>query len=123
MSPTVFILHRSDTLLRAIARLLACEGYRVRTAETVDALLAQTATSSPGLTVLVFDEDEAGPAWREQLGRFPAGMPRVALTWSPASAFPPDVTPLGKPFRARDLLDALSRKLAACGQGGPGAAR
>jgi FixJ family two-component response regulator len=123
MQPTVLILHRSDTLLRAIVRLLVSEGYRVRTGESVDALLGDPGTSSPGLAVLMFDEDEVGPAWREQLARIPAGIPRVVLTWFPASAFPAGVTPVAKPFRARDLLDTLARELAARAHAGPDASR
>ncbi len=120
MQAIVFIVHRNDTLLRAMLQLLASEGYRVRSAETLDALLADLA-SSPSPAILVLDEDSAGAAWVEQLARVPAGIPRIALTWYPTATVPADVTPLGKPFRARDLLDTLSRKLAACVQRVPGA--
>jgi DNA-binding NtrC family response regulator len=119
MQATLFIVHRNDTLLRAMLHLLASEGYRVRAAETLDALLGELA-SNPGPAALVLDEDGAGPAWVEQLARVPAGIPRIALTWNPTATFPADVTPLGKPFRARDLLDVLSREVARM-PAGPGA--
>ncbi len=122
MQATVLIVHRGDTLLRAIVRLLASEGYRVRSGDTIAALQAEL-TSPAGPTVLVVDADAAGSAWLEQLGPVAAATPVVALTWESGAAFPDGVTPLRKPFSARELLEALSRRAAARGTGGPEAAR
>ncbi len=111
MQASIFIVHRNDGLLRAIAALLVSERYRVRSAETIGAL-ADDLTRVGGPAVLLIDED-AGRDWRERSRSIPDDIPRVILTWDPRGPFPPGVTPLGKPFRARELLDALSRSIAA----------
>ncbi len=118
----VFILHRSDTLLRAIVQLLASEGYRVRSADTIEALHADLA-SAGGPAVLVVDEDTAGSGWLAMLDRVPPGIPVVALTWYPRARFPEGVTPIGKPFGARQLLGVLSANAPAHAPGAPGGPR
>ena len=107
MRPAVFIVHRDDGLLRAMVRFLAVHGWAARTAERIDALRAELA-AAPRPAVLVVDEDDAGAGWRERLADVPADVARVVLTWFPSASFPPGVTPLGKPFRAGELLDAIS---------------
>ncbi len=117
---TVFIVHRRDGLLRALAGLLVQERYRVESADGIEAFRDElTAVDRPAL--LLIDEDSAGPGWREQLERVPGDVARVLLTWTPAAPVPPGVTPIGKPFRARELLDALAEKVAPLGSDAAGA--
>jgi FixJ family two-component response regulator len=110
MRGNVFIVHRSDALLRAIDAMLAQEGYRVRSAGCIEALLGELAAALRPAVLLV-DEDAAGPQWRTVLERIPADIPRVVLTWRPGLAFPAEVAALGKPYRARDLLETVARQL------------
>jgi DNA-binding NtrC family response regulator len=111
MQADIFIVHRNDGLLRAIAGLLVEQGYRVRAAESIEALERELATAGRPALLLV-DDDAAGPDWGERLERIPEDIPRVVLTWEPRGTFPPNVTPVAKPFRARELLDTLSRNIA-----------
>ncbi len=119
MQASVFIVQRGDGLVRAMARLLESEGYEVRTAESVDLVREQLASAGRPAVLLV-DEDDAGPDWRERLAAVPADVPRVVLTWHPGAEFPSGVTPLGKPFSATALLAALANAAAPGGVGPPG---
>ncbi len=114
MRATLFLVHPNDGLLRAIARLLVEEGYRIHAADALDGVGPEL-EAAPRPAVLVVDEDAAGPRWRERLEPLPADVPRLFLTWTPGAPMPPGVTALGKPFRARDLLDAIPRVLAGAG--------
>ncbi len=111
MQASVFIVHRDDGLVRAMTRLLLSARYDVRHAERVDALREEL-ERAPRPAVLIVDDD-ADPAWRDALGSVPRDVPRVILTWYPRETFPPGVTPIGKPFVASELLDVLSRTIAA----------
>jgi FixJ family two-component response regulator len=112
MRASIYIVHVDDGLLRAIAGLLASEGYRVQSAGTIGALLGDLRTAERPAVLLV-DEAHAGPTWREELEEVPEDVPRVLLTFDPRGTFPPGVTPVGKPFHARELLETLSRNVAA----------
>ncbi len=120
MRADLFIVHRSDGLLRALVAMLVQEGYRVHSAESLPALEPRLGMASRPAVLLV-DEDAAGPDWRERLERVPAEVPRVVLTWRPRASYPAGVTPLGKPFDARELLDTLSRNVARAGLRHPAA--
>jgi len=110
MRADVYMVHRNDGLLRALRAMLASERYHVRAAEGLDELLPELAAAGRS-AVVVIDEEAAGPGWRERLDLVPDDIPCVVLTWYPWSAFPPRVTPLGKPFRARELMDLLAAKV------------
>ncbi len=111
MRATLFIVHPNDGLLRAISGLLVEEGYRVRAADTLDAVRDEVA-AAPRPALLIVDDDASGPRWAERIEEVPADVPRLLLTWTPGAPMPPNVTALGKPFRARELLDAIARQLA-----------
>ena len=121
MRAIILIVHANDGLLRALVKLFVQERYEVRSAETIGGLGDLTAAARPA--VLVIDEDAAGPHWQEQLERTAADVPRVLLTWSPGASLPPGVRSLRKPFRARELLDAVSESAAAGASGDPAGSR
>jgi ActR/RegA family two-component response regulator len=108
----VFIVQRGDGLVRAMARLLESHGYQVRAVDRIEALQPELVDPA---AVLVIDEEDAGPDWRERLEAIPPATRRVLLTWYPGAALPPGVTPLGKPFSASQLLAALSTETAPAG--------
>ncbi len=112
MQASIFIVHRTDSLLLAMTRLLAEHGYLVERAETIGGIRPTVMTAARP-AVLVIDEDEAGPEWRERLKLIPDDIPCVLLTWRPRTPVPPMVTPLGKPFRSGELLTMLAEKIAA----------
>ena len=97
MQASIFIVHRKDSLLIA---------------ETVGGIWP-TVMNAARPAVLMIDEDEAGPEWRERLRLFPDDLPCVLLTWRPGAQVPPMVTSLGKPFRSGELLTMLAEKIAA----------
>ncbi len=110
MRGNIFIVHRNDGLRRAIAALLVEQGYRLHAAESIAALQRDLATAGRPALLLV-DDDAAGPDWGELLESVPEDIPRVLLTWDPRGPFPRNVTPVVKPFRARELLEIVSRNL------------
>ncbi len=112
MQASIFIVHRTDSLLVAMTRLLVEQGYLVERAETIGGIWA-TVMNAARPAVLIVDEDEAGTEWRERLTLIPDDIPCVLLTWHPGPLVPPMVTPLGKPFRSGELLTMLAEKIAA----------
>ncbi len=110
MQASIVILHRDDGLLRAMDRALRAEGYQVNATHNIDALM-DAITNAVRPVVLVVDEEAAGTEWRGLLASIPKGISCIVLTWHPWVSVPAGTIPIGKPFQARELLDALSAEV------------
>ncbi len=111
MQASIVILHRDDGLLRAMSNLLGSEGYLVLAVAGADALPDAIGRATPPV-VVVLDEETAGPDWLPPVSRSPAGIAWIVLTWDGKPSSPPGVISIRKPFRAQELLDALSAAIA-----------
>jgi DNA-binding response OmpR family regulator len=104
------IIHSDARLRRSLTDLLRLHRYEPHAAATLDEALVLLRNGIRPAALLV-DEDSAGEAWAKRLGA-PSAVPVILLAWNPRKPAPGAGAVLGKPFRARDLIDTISSLLA-----------
>jgi RNA polymerase sigma factor (sigma-70 family) len=120
-SPIVHVVDDSESVRRALSRLLKSAGYRVKEYASAEALLAEPPVAEDTPAVVVVDlvlPGLDGIALAARLGSIPAAPPVVFV--SGRGGVPSSVRAmkegavdfLEKPVQAQELLDALARAVA-----------
>jgi len=107
MRKTILLVHSDDEILWAMRGLLLADGYAVAWARDADEA-RQVVDDGVTPDVVLVDEESVGEGGLERLRGVAVAAPRVLLTWKPRSMHPHGVITIGKPFRARDLREAIA---------------